>query len=160
MLNYLILYYMPVQKSLFLYFNLFTNGVCYSILTCALFSSVALSIPKAGVSMGYSILTLVENVGLSTLPLYFGHISKDRSVDSYNKCILSLILLSFLSVIVCSILFMYDTKKTKLLTLPENSKKVKRIRQSIDTDFHEKSMRDTSLSMSMIKKTQAAKSFS
>lgn len=98
--------------------------------------------------MGYSVLTLVENFGLSSLPLYFGHISEDRTVESYNECILSLIGLSSIALVCCIVLVLYDTKKTKLLTLPENSKIVKRLRTKIDEDFAEKSFRDFSNKLS------------
>lgn len=148
-LNYLVMYFMPIEKSMMLYGNLFVLGTCYSILTCALFSSVALSIPKAGVSMGYSILTLVENVGLSSLPFYFGWLSTDRTPSSYNNCILALIALSMASVCVCAALVLYDVKNTRLLTLPENSKKVKSLRKVIDSDFLERSL------LSISKKTSS-----
>ena len=140
--SYLWMYFMPFQPSNLLYVHFSMLGVGFAILTCALFSSVALSIPKAGVSMGYSILTLVENIGLSSLPPYFGYISRDRTKDAYNECILSLVVLSILSVILCSFLVLYDTKNTRLLTLPENSKRVRKLRKNIDSDYLERSVRD------------------
>ena len=139
--SYVMMYLMEPGKSNFLYVILVLLGTSYSILTCALFSSVALSIPKAGVSMGYSILTFIENFGLSFLPIYFGYISKDRTFESYNECILSLIILSVCAVISCAWLVVYDTQNTRLLTLPENSKKVKRLRRNIDSDFFERSFK-------------------
>jgi len=145
--NYSFMYFMKVEQTPFLYFNFAATGVAYSITTCSLFSSVALSIPKAGVSMGYSILTLIENVGLTILPLYFGQISAERSVESYNECILALVVLSIIGTVFCLLLLLHDTKNSKLLTLPENSKKVRKLRKGIDSDFLEKSVRgNTSVS--------------
>ena len=139
LVNYVILYFMKPEKSIWHYVNFSWLGISYSIITCALFSSVALSIPKSGVSMGYSILTLVENLGLSSLPLYIGYITQERTVSSYNECLLILIILSILGTLSSLLLLVYDTNNTKLLTLPENSRKVKRLRIKIDTDFREKS---------------------
>jgi hypothetical protein len=97
--------------------------------------------------MGYSILTLIENVGLTILPLYFGQISAERSVESYNECILALVVLSIIGTVFCLLLLLHDTKNSKLLTLPENSKKVRKLRKGIDSDFLEKSVRgNTSVS--------------
>lgn len=145
--NYAWLFMIKPGKTNILYINFAINGLCYSIVTCALFSSVALSIPKAGVSMGYSVLTLVENFGLSALPLFFGKITKDRTVGSYNNCLLSLIILSALALLFSMLLLLYDIQGTRMLTLPENSKRVKQIRRVIDSDFVEKSLRSFSMSM-------------
>ena len=158
--NYSYMYFMKVEKTLVLYLNFTAIGFGYSITTCALFSSVALSIPKAGVSMGYSILTLIENIGLSLLPLYFGEISEDRSVESYNQCLLTLIILSILATIFCLLLLLYDTKNSNLLTLPENSKKVRKLRKGIDSDFLEKSVRgNTSVSFKQPDESNGTESF-
>jgi MFS family permease len=158
--NYSYMYFMKVEKTLVLYLNFTAIGFGYSITTCALFSSVALSIPKAGVSMGYSILTLIENIGLSLLPLYFGEISEDRSVESYNQCLLALVVLSILGTIFCLLLLLYDTKNSNLLTLPENSKKVRKLRKGIDSDFLEKSVRgNTSVSFKQPDESNGTESF-
>ena len=137
--SYCFMYFLESQKSYFVYLCFTTIGMGFGIVSCALHSSVALSIPKSGVSMGYSIMTTIENAGLSTLPLYFGYIAKSRSIESYNECILSLIILSFLGTICSIVLLIYDTNKTQLLTLPENSKAVRRLRKQIDSDFIQKS---------------------
>ena len=147
LLNYTWMLLMKPAKSNMLFVAFIINGVCFSILTCALFSSVALSIPKAGVSMGYSILTLVENFGLSSLPLFFGKITKERTVASYNNCLMSLVILSALSLLFSGLLLLYDVRGSQMLTLPENSKRVKIIRRDIDSDFAEKSLKSWSMSM-------------
>ena len=93
--------------------------------------------------MAFSLLTGVENIGMTVLPLYFGKISADRTVEAYDECLLSLVAMSIASIVFSAALYLYDTKTTKLLTMPENSKKVKRLRRNIDSEYIERSVMDS-----------------
>lgn len=144
-LTYTLMYFLESERSYLVYICFTSVGVCFSIVSCALFSSVALSIPKAGVSMGYSILTTIENIGLSSLPLYFGQLSQTRTAEAYNNCLLSLVVLSVGATLCSVLLLIHDNRKSQLLTLPENSKVVRKLRRKIDSDFVARSFADTSM---------------
>ena len=133
------LYLLPPEPSVFITPLFALIGVAYAIITCALFSSVALAVPQAGVGMAFSILMLTENIGTTLLPLVFGHLAAERSVEAYDDCLLTLVVLATASVILSTALLIYDSKTTRLLALPENSVKVKRIRHKMDSQFIERS---------------------
>ena len=135
--------YMPVDKPKLLYLNMILLGFCNSVLLSSIFSSVALTVPKSGVSMAYSILALVENFGIGVFPLYFGWLSKERTVESYNNCLINLIFLAVLSVGSALVLLIHDLRRNHLLELPENCDKVEKIRSVINTDYLRRSFQDS-----------------
>lgn len=137
------LYSLEAAPSVQVYYSYALIGIGYAIITCALFSSVALTVPKAGVGMAFSILTLVENIGMAVFPLYFGQLAEERTVQAYDDCLLSLVCIAFIALILSAILLISDIKTTGLLRLPENSKGVKKIRRKIDSEYLERSMRDS-----------------
>ena len=143
LLAYVWMYTLPVDNSYYLYVTFGILGMAFSVIACALFSSVALAVPKAGVGMAFSLLTAVENLGMTVLPLYFGKISEDRTVEAYDECLMSLVALSTAAIVFSAALYLYDTKTTKLLTLPENSKRVKILRRNIDSEYIERSVMDS-----------------
>lgn len=142
-LNYLMMYYLDVAETNWLYFNMCVIGFSNSILLSSIFSSVGLTVPKQGVSMAYSILALVENLGIGILPIYFGWLSKDRSVDSYNRCLVGFQVLSICAIVFSFALLVHDIRQNHLLELPENSSEVKKIRTVINKDYLRRSFNDS-----------------
>ena len=138
-LVYISMYYTSADRPVILYLFMVMLGFCNSILLSTIFTSIALTVPKKGVSMAYSIMALVENLGIGLLPIYFGWLCRDRTIDDYNNAFISLMVLSGLSVVTSLILFFHDMRQNKLLDFPENSKKVKTLRSSINAQFLKKS---------------------
>jgi len=143
LVNYFVLHYMPVAKSNFLYLNMVLIGFSNAVLLSTIYSSVALTIPRQGVSMAYSILALVENLGISTLPLYFGWILKQRRIEDYNDALLSLQIIALLAVLASLLLLLHDVRQSRVLELPENSQRVASIRSQINSDFIRKSFHES-----------------
>lgn len=143
LLNYFALHYMPVAKSNFLYLNMILIGFSNAVLLSTIYSSVALTIPRQGVSMAYSILALVENLGISTLPLYFGWILKQRRIEDFNDALLNLQLIALLAVLASLVLLLHDVRQSRVLELPENSQRVASIRSQINSDFIRKSFHES-----------------
>ena len=146
LISFVSMYCLPADRTLLLIPILSLIGIGYAVLTCALFSSVALSVPKAGVGMAFSILTLIENLGNTLLPLLFGKLAAPRNVAAYNDCLLSLIILALASTALSIALVVYDLKTTRILALPENSVTVRKIRHRMDSLYLEMSIRDSQLS--------------
>ena len=144
LVNYAVMYFLPADRPSFLFANMAAIGVSYSILLSCIYSSIALTVPKSGVSMAYSILGWFENLGIATLPLYFGWLSEERSYTAYNKCFISLIVLSFLAVVCSIVLLIHDNHHQGLLQLPENSRQVANLRRSIDANYLKRSFEATS----------------
>ena len=136
---YVYMYFMPVEESFYLYICLVAIGFAYCVLSCCLFTSVALVIPKCGTSMGYSMVTVVNNIGLASLPLIFGKIAHERTVAAYSECLLLLCGVAACATLMATALYIYDTATLGILSPPENENKVKRMRLKIDNDFLQKS---------------------
>ena len=137
------MYLLPVEPSNQVLLCLVLIGIALSIFICAVLTSIALSVPKAGVGMAFSLITCIENLAFTLFPIYFGHVAKDRSAYAYNTCLLSMSGIAFAAIIFSSMLILYDIRTTRLLTMPENSKKVMFLRKQIDSEFLERSIRDS-----------------
>lgn len=146
--NYIVMYYLPANRPNLLYVNMAALGISNAVLQACIYSSIALTVPKSGISMAYSILALVDNLAVAFMPVYFGWLGRDRTYMAYNDCILSLIILSVLSVLSSILLLIQDIKQHGLLQLPENSKKVANLRRSIDVDYLKRSFHRASKKLS------------
>lgn len=147
-LNYVSMYFAGTNKPRLLYFNMVVIGLSYSVLLASIYSSIALTVPKSGVSMAYSILALVDNLGVAFMPLYFGWLSRDRTVQAYNFCILNMIGLAAVAVLLSVCLLIHDVKEHGLLELPENSKQVAKLRKKIDSEYMRRSFERASQKIS------------
>ena len=141
--NFFVMHNMKAGKSNLLYVNMFIIGFGNSILFSTIYTSVALTIPKSGVSMAYSILTTTENLGISIFPIFFGWLIEKRTVDSFNNALLSLQVISLCAVVASLALLLHDLKRYNVLELPENSRKVAHIRSQINSDYIRKSFHDS-----------------
>ena len=69
------MYLLPVESSIQVIACLFLVGVGLSIFICALVTSIAISVPKAGVGMAFSLITCIENTAFTLFPIYFGRVA-------------------------------------------------------------------------------------
>lgn len=143
LMNYIAMYYTPFGSSSYLWVNMALLGFINSILTSCIYSSVALTVPKSGVSMAYSILEVFDSIGIAAFPIYFGWLSKARTVAAYDNCFLNLMILSSASIICSMLLYLHDVRQHALLELPENSKRVASVRKSINSDYLKRSFHDS-----------------
>lgn len=140
---YLGLYLLPAEPNEAIYLLLVFIGLAYSVVQSSLFSTVAIAVPKAGISMAFALVTLFEDIGLTIFPLIFGKLQEGRSVSAYDECLLGLIALSILSLVFTSAMILYDTNSSRILTLPAKSRRVQQMRRKIDSEFVERSMRES-----------------
>ena len=129
------LYLLPPVPSYHVLVAYALVGVGYSITTCTLYSSIALAVPDAGVSIAFSLATWTENLSNTILPALIGAASEDRSAAAYDGCILGMLLISACSIIMCIILYLHDINDYMLLSLPENSSQLLQARQAADDAF-------------------------
>ena len=141
--NYILMYYTPYGKSSYLWINMSMLGFINSILSSCIYSSIALTVPKSGVSMAYSILEVFDHIGIAGFPLYFGWLSNDRTVAAYDNCFLNLMILSSASIVCSMLLYLHDVRQHALLEMPENSRKVANVRKSINSDYLKRSFHDS-----------------
>jgi hypothetical protein len=85
---------------------------------------MTLVVPQQGTSVALGIATTMQNVLMSTLPLYFGYLNRDRNIKGYNNSLFSLKILASGALISSIVVTIVDFNTGKRLHLPENDKRV------------------------------------
>lgn len=133
--NYLLMYSLESSPSMMVPISLGFIGFGFSTMLASLFSCVALVVPRQGLSIGYSLLSLVENVGLTSFPIWMSNISASRTIQAYNECIWMLVIFSLASLASSILLALGDLRSSGILDMPENSVEALLIRKYIEKQY-------------------------
>ena len=127
-----------------------------SLLLALIWPCMTLAVPSRGAAFAFGMATTVQNVLIASLPLYFGAVNLDRSVRSYNLSLYSLAGMCVFTGVLSLFVTHYDIKKGgKLLHLPENSKKVSKLRDQIEENYYKYKLEQKDAAMTADYKTMA-----
>jgi len=122
--SYLLFFNLPVGEGKLVLTAIGLQSLSYSLYSSVIWSSIALSVPREGTSVAFSIANSFQNLLMLTLPIMFGKINEERSVESYNNSIKVFLGMSCACLIITIVMTVYDLSKSSILNLSENNKKV------------------------------------
>lgn len=115
---------MPPQPSVHVTYCILGVAFFYSLYSSVIWSSITLVVPQQGTSVALGLATTIQNILMTTLPLYFGRINKSRSINAYNMSLFSLRILAFGGIFASLLVILVDFRTGKRLHLHENHKEV------------------------------------
>lgn len=136
-LSYLNMIRIPLENSSKIEFYLSISGISvfYAMYSAAIWPSMALSMPREVVSVGYGLASLSQMVPMSCFPYFVGLLSSDRTPESYQKVLYFVLALAVLALCIVVFVNVVDRRGSKVLLLPENSKEVNDAREEINLNF-------------------------
>ena len=134
-LSYTYMAFLPNEKNPGVLISVLGISLFFSIYNAAIWSSIALSVPKQAVSFAYAASTTVQNIGLTCFPLFFGWLNTERTPYAYKRSLLGLAILGVISILVSILIIIDDVRTGGVLNLPENSKEVKELRSRATENF-------------------------
>lgn len=99
-------------------------GFYYALYNATIWTCITLVVPQQGTNVALGLATTVQNVLMTILPIYFGAVNEDRSVQAYNQSLFSLRVLGIGGFISATVVTIVDFKTGQRLHLPENDKRV------------------------------------
>ncbi len=115
-------------------------GTYLSLYQSCIWPSLNLSIPSDAVGLAYGIATITQMIFYGGLPLLFGEVASPRTPAAYQNCIWLLIGLSVIGSLLSFITMLVDFKEGGLLHHPENSDKVRFLKQKINQVYRKKTI--------------------
>jgi hypothetical protein len=138
---------LPAEPSFHVTLCIIGVAFFYSLYSSVIWSSMTLVVPQQGTNVALGLATTIQNVLMTTLPLYFGHINESRTIGAYNKSMRSLKFLAAGGLLASLIVTIVDFRTGKRLHLPENHKSVLQAKNEATENFR----RSTFLSESLLK---------
>ena len=111
------------------------TGLFYSVYSSVIWSSMTLVVPQQGTSVALGLATTIQNVLMTTLPIYFGVVNEDRTIKAYNSSLFSLRLLALGGMLSAVMVIIVDFKTGQRINLPENDKRVLKLKEKATDDF-------------------------
>lgn len=136
-LSYLNLLRLPSSNNSGPHFYISIGGIAlfYSLYSAAIWPSLALSMPREVVSVGYGIASLAQMIPMSCFPSIVGKLSEGRTAKSYERVLWFVLILAILGLLISIVVMIIDRKNSKVLLLPENSREVQKAREKINETF-------------------------
>lgn len=101
---------------------------------------MTLVVPQQGTNVALGLATTIQNVLMTVLPIYFGSVNEDRTIDAYNKSLFSLRILGLGGLVSATIVTIVDLKTGMRLNLPENDKRVLDAKSKSSEKFRRETM--------------------
>ena len=108
-----------------------------------LLSSLVMSVPKQAAGLFVALVATLQNLLLTTLPLFFSLFYGPRTDQAYQN---TLYVLASFSAIMCCLAFFFfiaDTTGDRMLTMPESDPRVLKIQQKMSVNFLESALTQT-----------------
>ena len=134
-LSLLNLYSFTTQNSLRVSASMAGLGVFYAIYTSCLWSSMALTMPRAAVGFGYGIASCIQSIVLGGFSFIFGEVINKRTKQAYGNGLLAMILVGGIGFGFCLALFMLDWRAGGVLHLAENDEAVLEYRRLLNQKY-------------------------
>lgn len=158
--TYLVLYFLEPKQTWIYYACLCSIAMFFGIYGACIWPSLALSIPKDAVSVGYGISSLSQSLLMFILPSIIGELIQENTPEEFNKALLLCIGLTACGVVLMIFVVILDFRCGGLLHYPENSELSKNAKKMIDEKFRnpvkedkkvqERVRKDTSVSFATI----------
>ena len=107
----------------------------FALFNSCLYTAAIICIPKESTSFMIAFLVTLQNVVSAGLPVYYSYFYGPRTVQAYQNTLYALAGFCGGCAVLSFILFLADISGDKLLTLPENDKRVKKIQRKMSMDF-------------------------
>ena len=127
-ISFLFLAFIPNENGPGVFIGMIGISLFFSLYNSAIWSSIALTVPKQAVSFAYAAATTLQNIGLTVFPLLFGWINQERTGEAYQKSLIGLAIIAALGALVSVFIVINDLTTGGVLNYPENDKKVTEIR--------------------------------
>jgi hypothetical protein len=115
---------LPAEPSFHVTICIVGVAFFYSLYSSVIWASMTLVVPQQGTSVALGLATTLQNILMTTLPLYFGEVNKPRSITAYNNSLFSLKIISIGGLVASILVTVVDLKTGQRLNLPENDKRV------------------------------------
>lgn len=115
---------LPAEPSFHVTICIVGVAFFYSLYSSVIWASMTLVVPQQGTSVALGLATTMQNILMTTLPLYFGEVNKPRSITAYNNSLFSLKIISIGGLVASILVTVVDLKTGQRLNLPENDKRV------------------------------------
>lgn len=133
--SFVIFYFMPAEPHMLVVAGVIMLGLQFSLYSCVIWSSLALSVPKQATGIALALATTLQNILMTTMPVLFGYINRDQEVESYQKSILIFITLASAALILSVFTTIYDICHDGILYKSENKKEVLDLRERRSTEW-------------------------
>ena len=107
----------------------------FSMFNSCVYSTLIICIPKESTGFMIAFLVTLQNVLSTGLPVYYSFFYGPRTIQAYQNTLYALAGFCAVCAAICFIFFVADVKGDKMLTLPENDKRVKKMQQKMSADF-------------------------
>lgn len=122
-------FFLPVERSELIHIPILLLSQYFSIFNTVIWPVIMISVPSRSVGVSLGISSLIESSLMTILPILFGFILENNTIDNYQLCLIAFCALSLFSFILCIFLLKYDYKNGKLLTRLEDDPYVERLRR-------------------------------
>ena len=129
------LYSIPSQPSYRFIASVIGIGAFYSVYLSCIWSSIAISLPKTAVGLGYGIASSGQMMVTTVIPRLLGYFIQERTEQAYENGLMVLIGANLIGIAFCLNLLIYDLRNGKVLHYKENSEEVLRYREWNDKRF-------------------------
>ena len=135
-LSYFYLSLLPDKNpGIFLNIGLVMFSFFFSMFAACLWSCLVISVPKQSAGLMIAIAATVQNLFLTVLPLFFSIFYGPRTVRAYQTFLYSMMGYCGVCALLAVATLYLDLKGDKILTMPENDIRVKRLQMKMNRDF-------------------------
>lgn len=135
LVSFITIYLLPAHVSHLYFLCIMMVSVSYAIYTACIWPSMSVALPKSAVSLGYGIAASAQKVAGGTFPIFVGKLSEGRTVESYERVILFLCLISVACICLDLFLVLVDLRNGKALWLSDANEEAKKFRIRMDREF-------------------------
>ena len=82
-ISYLLLAMMPFYETWLIYLPIFALSQFWSIYGSVMVSSISLISSQRAMPLSFGVAFFMQNIGTSSLPFYFGWLTRDGSVNGF-----------------------------------------------------------------------------
>ena len=106
-------------------------GVHYSLFVAIIWPAMTLTIPQSCTAPALGLATTIQNLFIAALAYYFGAVNQPRTRQAYDESLLSDAVVAFVSLLLSIWMLVEDLRTGKILSLPENDKRVGEMRKKM-----------------------------
>ena len=133
---FLFLRSLPSEPSNYVLLSIIGMGMFYSTFVAVVWPAMTMTVPQSSTAAALGLATLVQNIFMSSFPYYFGKINKPRTKTVYDESLVSLAGIGIFSLILTIWMFIQDLRTGKILSLPENDKRVGEMRKKMQKEYN------------------------
>lgn len=127
--SFFALFFFPYKKTLWIHLPIFGFSQFFALFNTTIWPTMMVSVPSRSVAICLGIGTLLESSLMSLLPIFYGFILQDGTIESYQLALVGFCAITVFSFVICVFLYKYDDKNGKLLARLEDDPMVEKLRR-------------------------------